>query len=242
MAARLRPWRLAPLLLLTMGAAPVLASHPAGPLAHDPVGDAAVGEPDLVAATARIIDGRLDIVLELAASPPITWEDDAGYTDTITIFGAAGDRGDVLELKDATFVVAVYAAGLDAGGVLTVAGPDGSPGTPLPGAVEITVAESTVSLSLPAAGLGDPARIGLVITARREGPGSSPRSGDRLPDMGSMPVTTVRSSANLAGWWADAAAVVPALALAGVLAALIATRLPALRLRHRGPGSQPLSR
>jgi hypothetical protein len=190
----------------------------------DPVGDVEGGAaPDITSIAVSHEGGRsVTFRVEFDQSPPLSWSEADGYTDTLMILL---DTGDVAaSIGDAEYVIGVHAVTIDRGEFGSLR--EGSAAAPVT-KVDVAVVERTVSLSVPLRAIGDPAELRFWVGVGREasqgaaGGGASdsfPASGMQLYALGAPPATPVMALALV-------------VAAAGLLIALIVPR----RRARRGP-------
>jgi hypothetical protein len=126
----------------------------------DPRGDAGDG-PDIVAVTLSHTGSTVTIAVELAATPPLSYDESEGWTDMLLV-GIHTD--DDLSRTDVEFSTGVHGADLTSGTVVRGSGPDWQ----AVGTADVTVDGSTVVLELERSLLGDPDEIAIDVAAGRE--------------------------------------------------------------------------
>lgn len=169
--------RVVPVLLAAMIALAPVALAAGG--FDDPRGDASPG-PDVVGVTLSHTDETFAIAVELAAAPPLGFDEEAGYTDMLLV-GIHTD--DDLAQEDVEFWTGVH--GVDPTEAMVVAAePRGQVGT-----ADVTVEGAEITLELERALLGDPEDVAVSVAAAREygdeaeGAGGKP---DFAPDEGAF--------------------------------------------------------
>lgn len=145
----------------------------------DPRGDASPG-PDIVGVTLSHTDETLAIAVELAAAPPLGFDEEAGYTDVLLV-GIHTD--DDLAQEDVEFWTGVH--GVDPTEAMVVAAePRGRVGT-----AAVAVEGARVRLELDRALVGDSDEVAVSVAVAREyadgaeGFGGEP---DLAPDEGAF--------------------------------------------------------
>jgi len=124
----------------------------------DPRGDASPG-PDIVGVTLSSTDETMAIAVELAAAPPLGYDEEAGYTDMLLV-GIHTD--DDVAQEDVEFWTGVH--GVDLTEAMVVAAePRGRVGT-----ADVRVEGAEITLELERALLDDPAEVAVSVAVARE--------------------------------------------------------------------------
>lgn len=161
-------------------ATPVLVRY------EDPIGDTSGGiGPDIVAVTVSQLDPEsVSIAVEFATDPPLTYDADAGWTDTLMILGSFDPQG-VAPLPtggvDADFATGLHGANLPE--TVEQGAPLNKNERIVEGAVPVAVEGATATLTLTRESLGDPERFLFLMWTSREGVSDGGTSGgDAFPD------------------------------------------------------------
>ena len=149
--------RVGPVLLAAMIALAPVALAAGG--FDDPRGDASPG-PDVVGVALSHTGETFAIAVELAAAPPLGFDEEAGYTDMLLV-GIHTDED--LSRGDVEFWTGVHAVDVTSAMIVR-----GRPERGVVGTADVSVSGSTVALDVERDLLGDPDEIGIQVAAGRE--------------------------------------------------------------------------
>jgi len=186
---------------------PAIAAEPADSAAvalpalvryDDAAGDAgAVPGPDILSVTlTRTGPATVDVAVTFAGDPPLAWDEDAGWMETLMVLIGTDPLGihrDPVLGPDAEYVTGVHAIDPLIGHAPMLAHMDAGPGEErfIEGAVTAATAGSTVTLRLDATTLGDPGTIFLFLVTGREASEGGGTDSDVLPDQATGSTTVI---------------------------------------------------
>jgi hypothetical protein len=156
----------------------------------DARGDAGDG-PDIVGVALSHTDSALRIAVDFASSPPLRFDEQAGYTDMLLV---AIHTDDNFAANDVEFWTGAHAVDLTRGPLVRGSGPSRQAGT-----TDVSVAGKTVTLELDRALIDDPGKIAIQVAAGRES--TDPTGGDGGDFAPAAGVYPYDFGGNGSPWW-----------------------------------------